>query len=94
MKKAKSLYPRCTAIFKFEIDFREIGSSGNVFIYVRGTAAESERKLLDKIDIDTEQDIDHFEKEIDKLSKQIEELTLQQEKIPKSVLQLHEFLGK
>ena len=33
LKKAASLYPECNMIFKFESDFREMGSSGNVFIY-------------------------------------------------------------
>lgn len=39
VKKAKILYPKCNMIFKFESDFRELGSSGNVFIYLKGTAS-------------------------------------------------------
>lgn len=39
IKKAKTLYPKCNMIFKFESDFRELGSSGNVFIYLKGTAS-------------------------------------------------------
>jgi hypothetical protein len=38
LNKAKKIYPSCNMIFKYEVDFREIGSSGNVFIYMRGTA--------------------------------------------------------
>jgi len=101
LKKAKSLYPNCTSIFKFEIDFREIGSSGNVFIYVRGTAAESENKVLDKtvteLDktvVETENEIVSLEKEIDELSELTKELNLQKKKIPKNVLELSEFLNK
>lgn len=39
LNKAKKVYPSCNMIFKYEVDFREIGSSGNVFIYMRGTAS-------------------------------------------------------
>ena len=46
LKKARSLYPECNLIFKYEVDFREMGSSGNVFIYMRGTACKGENELL------------------------------------------------
>ena len=42
LKKAISIYPECNMLFKFQVDFRELGSSGNVFIYMRGTAAKNE----------------------------------------------------
>ena len=100
LKKAKSLYPNCTSIFKFQIDFREICSSGNVFIYVRGTAAEQENKIVDntpvKIEDNTlvEAEIVSLEKEIDDLSELIKKLNLEQKKIPKNVLELSTFLNK
>jgi len=101
LKKAKSIYPNCTSIFKFEIDFREIGSSGNVFIYVRGTAAESKNKVLDetvieleKIVSESENEVVSLEKEINELSKLIKELNLQKKKIPKNALELSWFLNK
>ena len=44
LKEAKRVHKDCNCIFKFEIDFRELGSSGNVFIYARGTACEGDYK--------------------------------------------------
>jgi len=32
-------YPDCDSILNYQVDFRELGSSGNVFIYMRGTAS-------------------------------------------------------
>lgn len=39
--KALSQFPDCDSIFKYDVEFRELGSSGNVFIYMRGTACKS-----------------------------------------------------
>ena len=50
LKKAKTLYPKCNMIFKFESDFRELGSSGNVFIYLKGTASIGNNKEMLKAD--------------------------------------------
>ena len=46
LTKAIRTYKECNQFFKFEIDFREIGSSGNVFLYLRGTACKGENKLI------------------------------------------------
>lgn len=54
--KAFKLYPKCNMIFKYDIDFRELGSSGNVFIYLRGTACVGNNKeVLDTIEKGNEQ---------------------------------------
>ena len=46
LRKAKALFPDCNNLFKYEIDFRELGSSGNVFIYMRGTACMGDNNIL------------------------------------------------
>lgn len=40
--KAMELYPESNAIENFKINFRELGNSGNVFIYANGTAIIAE----------------------------------------------------
>lgn len=80
--KAHSIYPECTSIFKFEIDFRELGTSGNVFLYARGTACvgeenkeiteaikEGEKKIQSK-----NSEIEHIEKEIEFVEKNIQNI--------------------
>ena len=94
MKKARSLYPSCTSIFKFEIDFREIGSSGNVFIYVRGTAAISENKILEETVSEIKNQKIAFENKIEEYSELTKESYIKLQKIPKNVLELNEFLNK
>lgn len=47
LQKAKEIYPSCNLLFKYEVDFREMGSSGNVFIYMRGTAAKGVNKAME-----------------------------------------------
>ena len=44
LKKAKKIYPDCNMIFNYSVQFRELGSSGNVFIYMCGTAAIGRNK--------------------------------------------------
>lgn len=39
LKKAKALFPECNMLFKYDVRLRELGSSGNVFIYMTATAA-------------------------------------------------------
>lgn len=50
--KAIELYPESNAIENFHISFRELGSSGNVFIYAYGTAIIAE--YVDSNEIDDE----------------------------------------
>ena len=39
LKKCLKEYPECDSVINYQVDFRELGSSGNVFIYMRGTAS-------------------------------------------------------
>ena len=41
IEKTLKTYPKTTVIQNFKIEFRELGGSGNVFIYVYGTACNS-----------------------------------------------------
>ena len=36
-------------IFKFESEFREMGSSGNVFIYLKGTASIGDNNGMEEV---------------------------------------------
>ena len=40
IKRAMELYPESNSLYNYDVDFRELGSSGNVFIYMRGTACK------------------------------------------------------
>ena len=51
LKKTAALYPECNMIFKFESEFREMGSSGNVFIYLKGTASVGDNKGMEEVKI-------------------------------------------
>lgn len=62
--KALELYPESNAIENFKINFRELGSSGNVFLYANGTATISDS--LDSIQIDEE--IKNLIQEVKRLS--------------------------
>jgi hypothetical protein len=51
LTKAIRTYEECNQFFKFEIDFREIGSSGNVFLYLRGTACKGQNNLINDFEL-------------------------------------------
>lgn len=80
--KARAIYPECNMLFKYEIDFRELGSSGNVFIYMRGTAAIGKNDLIEKGIINLEKEISSIENKIENLKVEIEELIKAKVKIP------------
>lgn len=50
--KAMELYPESNAIENFQINFRELGNSGNVFIYANGTAVIADS--LESVEMDEE----------------------------------------
>ncbi len=94
LRKARSIFPNCTVVFKYEVDFREIGTSGNVFIYMRGTAATGKNSILSDLTEKKEKII--FEKEkqlklIENEAKEWQELT---EKIPQDPKQISQYLGE
>ena len=96
LKKAKSIFPKCSNFFKYEVDFRELGSSGNVFIYMRGTACEGENILLKNTEaeylISEEQlAIDKLRAEFDNESKNLIFAKENLAKIPRNSKQLDEF---
>ena len=59
-------------IFKFESDFREMGSSGNVFIYLKGTASIGNNKGMEDVKKEETRLFDEFEQKKVELKKQIE----------------------
>lgn len=88
LEKAKDIYPECNLFFKYEVDFREIGSSGNVFIYMRGTAAKGENPLLDKSIKEAKEAISNFQENISETEKTIQALQKLKNKIPRSLREL------
>ena len=101
IKKAASLYPDCNMIFKFESDFREMGSSGNVFIYLKGTASIGNNKGMEDVKKEETRLFDEFEQKKVELKKQIENIQedynfIQENigKIPQSKSDIEKMLGK
>ena len=92
LKKAISIYPECNMLFKFQVDFRELGSSGNVFIYMRGTAAKgnNDPKQINKNKIN--QNINMLTDELEDLKNEILILEENLKLIPKTVKEISEKL--
>jgi hypothetical protein len=76
--KSISLFPKSNAIENFNITFRELGSSGNVFIYASGTASipESNKELKEN------EEIQLIIEEIKKLNKKIETSKIKFKELP------------
>ena len=94
LKKTKDIYPSCNLLFKFEVDFREIGSSGNVFLYLRGTACKGKNEILDKTENLLNSQISKLELEIPKKQTELAEMESYLSKIPRSKASLKKILGK
>lgn len=93
LKKARKYYPECNMLFKYEVDFRELGSSGNVFIYMRGTAAKGENKQITEA-LDRENwEIDQLQKEIEAKKVEVKKLQDLKSKIPQDKWQIDKVLG-
>ena len=101
LKKTAALYPECNMIFKFESEFREMGSSGNVFIYLKGTASIGDNKGMEEVKSEKSRLLNEFEIKKEELIKQID--IIRQEghfisenisKIPKSKSDIEKMLGK
>lgn len=101
LKEAKRVHKDCNCIFKFEIDFRELGSSGNVFIYARGTACEGDYKNNETLKEEFQNEINSTQKELDLIEIEWEDLKLRLEKlsegsasVPESKYELKKLLEK
>lgn len=101
LKEAKRVHKDCNCIFKFEIDFRELGSSGNVFIYARGTACKGDYKNSEILEKEFNMTISIEQKELDTIESEWEELKLKLDKlsensasIPESKYELKKLLEK
>ena len=92
--KAKDIYPECNMLFKFEIDFREIGTSGNVFIYVRGTACLGENKNIKKVIDERNDDIILTNEKISELKVKLQFLGENRKKIPSNRKELLSYLNR
>ena len=101
IKKASFLYPKCNMIFKFESDFREMGSSGNVFIYLKGTASIGKNRGMEETEIESirllnelEQKKEEIKKQLDTIQKDYNFIQDNIDKIPKSKSEIEKKLGK
>jgi hypothetical protein len=74
LKKTVSLYPECNMIFKFESDFREMGATGNVFIYLKGTASIGDNKGIEDVKNEEAKLLKEFELKKGELKKQLDVL--------------------
>ena len=101
IKKTAALYPECNMIFKFESEFREMGSTGNVFIYLKGTASIGNNKGMEEVEKEQNRLTEELKQKKEELIKQVE--TIQEEynfvqeninKIPKSKSEIEKMLGK
>lgn len=85
LKEAKRVHKDCNCIFKFEIDFRELGSSGNVFIYARGTACKGDYKNTETLKEELQNEIIIVQKELDLIEIEREALKLRLKKLYENV---------
>lgn len=92
INKARSIYPNCNMLFKYEVDFRELGSSGNVFIYMRATACVGENDQIEVVLRKLDSDIILAEKRILELNREEETLIINKEKVPQSKGQISTLL--
>ena len=82
IKKCCSVYKDAIAVFNFDVDFREMGSSGNVFLYMRGTAcAYNDEKAKDMYQ---KNKIKKLEIEIDELKTELTKYEANYLKFPKT----------
>ena len=92
LKKALTIYPNTNMIFKYDVDFREMGSSGNVFIYMRGTAANGDNKEVLKVKKEQEQKIELISKEIEEIKIELKDLISKANLIPQSIKEIKDKL--
>ena len=94
LTKAIRTYKECNQFFKFEIDFREIGSSGNVFLYLRGTACRGENKLINDFEFaDDNKDVKNIEIELVNTEEKLKTHRLAYKLIPTTKNELEDFLA-
>ena len=84
LKKAHALYPDGNLIFKFEIDFREMGSSGNVFVYARGTVCKGKNKALQQAEKKFSEKSSEMEEKVKALEARLKTMREKCKKVPKN----------
>jgi len=76
-QKAKKIYPDCNMIFNYSVQFRELGSSGNVFIYMCGTAAVGSNKRhlnqLKSVELERQKGLQEIDNKLNALKEKLEE---------------------
>lgn len=77
LQKAKKIYPECNMIFNYSVQFRELGSSGNVFIYMCGTAAIGTNKRhlnrLKSVELERHKGLKEIDGKLNALKQKLEE---------------------
>lgn len=93
LQKAKSIFPECNLLFKYEVDFREIGSSGNVFIYMRVTASKGTNNAIKNAQNKAQAEIDSLKTELENKKQEVEKLFEIKSKVPPTFKDVEGYLG-
>ena len=80
-------------LFNFDVDFRELGSTGSVFIYMRATAAIGKNSLTDVAKKELEKEIKQPVLDIEKLKLEKEFCEKNKPLLPTKKHQIEEKLG-
>lgn len=93
IQKTLSIYPKANMLFNFDVDFREMGSTGSVFIYMRATAAIGKNNLIEAAKKEFEKELKEPIQKIEKLKQEMEFCEKNKPLLPTSKYQIEEKLG-
>ena len=93
IQRTLSIYPDVNMLFNFDVDFREMGSTGSVFIYMRATAAIGKNSLTDVAKKELEKEIKEPVLDIQKLKLEKEFCEKNKPLLPTKKQQIEEKLG-
>tara|TARA_B110000858_G_scaffold188325_1_gene233711 strand:- start:428 stop:1141 length:714 start_codon:yes stop_codon:yes gene_type:complete len=91
--KTLGIYPEANMLFNFDVDFREMGSTGSVFIYMRATAAIGKNSLIEVVKKENEKEIKEPVLSIEKLKLEKEFCEKNKPLLPTKKQQIEEKLG-
>lgn len=94
LQKSKTIYPECNLLFKFQIDFQELGNSGNFFIYARATACKGVNQIIENQIKKDQEELEELKKELIQKEEELKFIQDNLYKIPDSKNKLKSFLEK
>lgn len=93
LTKALNLYPEFNMLYNYDVDFRELGSTGSVFIYMRGTASVGKNELAEKAKKELENDLKEDIKALENLEKEKEFCEKNKPLLPANTKQIEKMLS-